>query len=98
MIIRFIYMLAALTAFAVAGAAQASCYADYKAKRDNPLRLHYGVIEISDAACNDTALAQAEIKKRIAADKWRLLNVMSVFGAEGLDNRKESAGQFFLRF
>jgi len=91
-------MLAALTAFAAAGTAQASCYADYKAKRDNPLRLHYGVIEISDAACNDAALAKAEIEKSIAADKWRLLNVMSVFGAEGLENRKESAGQFFLRF
>jgi len=91
-------MLAVLTAFATAGSAQAACYADYKAKRDNPLRLHYGVMEIPGAACDDAALARVEIEKRLAAEKWRLLNVMSVFGADGLENRKESAGQFFLRF
>ncbi|HGG65793.1 MAG TPA: hypothetical protein ENK34_14610, partial [Rhodobacteraceae bacterium] len=27
-------------------AADAACYADYKAKRDNPLKLHYGVVEL----------------------------------------------------
>ena len=30
-----------------ASAAQAACYADYKAKQDNPLRLHYGVSDMA---------------------------------------------------
>jgi hypothetical protein len=89
---------AALIAVSLAGSAQAACYADYKAKRDNPLRLHYGVIELPDSVCGKKKNARQEIAKRIAADNWKLLNVLSFFGAEGLENRKESAGEFFLRY
>ena len=39
------YGLAALVALAGLPAA-ADCYADYKAKRDDPLQLHYGVIAL----------------------------------------------------
>lgn len=98
MIKRFIYMLAILTALATAGTAKAACYADYKAKRDNPLRLHYGIIELPDAICGDDARTKADIQTRLATAQWQLLNVLSVFGAEGLENRKVSAGEFFLRF
>lgn len=76
--------------------ATAACFADYKAKRDNPLRLHYGVVEVT-GACTVQA-ARAEIAQRIAQDGWQLLNVVSVFGPEGLAERKESAGTYFLRF
>lgn len=76
--------------------ATAACFADYKAKRDNPLRLHYGVIEVT-GTCTVQA-ARAEIAQRIATDGWQLLNVVSVFGPEGLAERKESAGTYFLRF
>ena len=34
---------------ALAGPAGAACYADYKARQTDPLRLHYGVIEIGRA-------------------------------------------------
>jgi len=76
--------------------ATAACFADYKAKRDNPLRLHYGVVEVT-GACTVQA-ARAEIAQRIARDGWQLLNVVSIFGPEGLAERKESAGIYFLRF
>ncbi len=75
--------------------AAANCYADYKAKQDNPLRLHYGVAQIS--ACN-RGTAQNELQGRLRAQGWTLLQVVSVFGPEGLDQRKESAGQYYLRF
>jgi hypothetical protein len=78
--------------------ASAECYADYKAKQDNPLRLSYGVIQLSDASCADKAAAKREIAGRIAAGGWQLLNLMSVFGPEGLAQRKDSAGEFFLRY
>lgn len=78
--------------------ASASCFADYKAKQDNPLRLHYGVIELPDATCGGRPAASGEIAKRIAKDGWQLLNVMSIFGQDGLAERKDSAGQFFLRY
>ena len=78
--------------------AAAECYADYKAKKDNPLRLHYGVVQLPNPACRDRNRAVALISKRIAVGGWQLLNVMSVFGPEGLDSRRNSAGQFFLKF
>lgn len=78
-------------------AARAECYADYKAKQDNPLRLHYGVADIPNGACSPGAAAQA-LAPRLAASGWKLLNVISVFGPEGLEERKASAGNFFRRF
>ncbi|WP_149140396.1 hypothetical protein [Gemmobacter caeruleus] len=88
-------ILAAAALVCLAGAAQAECYADYKAKRDNPLRLHYGVAQVS--ACNKKA-AKAELAPRLAAGGWKLLNVISTFGPEGLNERQSSAGDYFLRF
>lgn len=89
---------AAAFAVVLAAPAHATCYADYKAKQDNPLRLHYGVIELQDPACKRPKLAEREISSRIAVDSWTLLNVLTVFGPEGLAERKESAGQYFLRY
>lgn len=75
----------------------AACFADYKAKRDDPLQLHYGVIEIG-ADCDDAAAVESEARARIAGAGWELLNIVSTFDAAGLEQRRESAGEFFLRF
>lgn len=79
-----------------ASPAAAACFADYKAKKDDPLRLHYGVAQINGAC--DPAAARAELASRLAAEGWTLLNIVSVFGDEGLNQRKNSAGSNFLRF
>ena len=87
--------LAAVMMAGLAMPASAECYADYKAKQDDPLRLHYGVAQVS--AC-DTGGAEAELEPRLASDGWTLLMVLSTFGPEGLDERKDSAGAYFLRY
>jgi hypothetical protein len=79
-------------------AAQAACYADYKAKQDSPLRLHYGVIALSEGACARPALATRETRERLEGSGWTLLNVLSTFDASGLEERKANAGPYFLRF
>ena len=71
------------------------CFADYKAKQDAPLRLHYGVSKITDCTA---AGARAELTPRLKAQGWTLLTVLSVFGPSGLAERKPSAGQNFLRY
>ena len=88
----------ALVMIGAAASARAECYADYKAKQDNPLRLHYGVIELPDAACAAPDAARPAIAARIADDGWTLLTVMAVFGADGLKERKNSAGPYYLRY
>ena len=90
-------LIAALLALTLAGPAAAQCFADYKAKKDNPLQLHYGVAQVSDSNCSARG-ATGELQPRLAADGWTLLNVLSTFGPEGLDERKANAGAWFLRY
>jgi hypothetical protein len=89
-------LLLSLLLTLLAGTAGAACYADYKAKKDDPLRLQYGVAEIT-GECAPTAAA-AELAPRLAADGWELLEVIGTFDEAGLQERRESAGQFFLRY
>ena len=89
---------AAAIAVLLTAPAHATCYADYKAKQDNPLRLHYGVVELQDPACTRPGMAEQQIGERIAVEGWILLNLLTLFGPEGLAERKESAGPYFLRY
>ena len=79
-----------------AGAAQANCYADYKAKQDDPLQLQYGVAQVYGDCSVDGAWA--ELDPRLLASGWQLLEVISVFDDAGLDERRDSAGDNFLRY
>ncbi|NRA99748.1 MAG: hypothetical protein HRU32_08005 [Rhodobacteraceae bacterium] len=81
-----------------AGMAQAACYGDYKAKRDDPLQLHYGVLQLSDGACRDASRAEAEARARVQAAGWQFLTLVSTFDDSGLAQRKDSAAEFYLRF
>lgn len=82
-----------------AGTAQAACFVDYKAKKDNPLRLHYGVMQVGEAACNQGPRAAApDVARRLQAGGWTLLNVVSAFRDSGLNQRRDSAAEYFLRF
>lgn len=90
-------ILAAALTLLLALPAGAECYADYKAKKDDPLQLHYGVAQVPDSAC-DPGAASGELAPRLAGAGWTLLNVLSTFGPEGLAERKASAGDYFLRY
>ena len=95
---HYIFSAALAALFLAGSAAQAACYADYKAKKDGPLQLHYGVIQLPDAVCAGSRSAASVIAPRLAKQGWTLLNVVSVFNDGGLAGRKARAGQYFLRF
>lgn len=82
----------------LAAPANAACYADYKAKRENPLKLHYGVVQVDISPCTMSDTVTSQVRKRLKASGWQLLQVQSVFDDGGLGKRKKDAGQFFLRF
>ncbi len=90
--------MAFMLALGVSSQASAACYADYKAKKNQPLQLHYGVIQLPDNVCGSPGKISQTIQRRISVGGWRLLNVMSVFGPDGLNKRRASAGKFFLRY
>ena len=91
-------ILGAILATLLALPAAADCYVDYKAKQDGPLRFAYGVSQVSDAVCGKPRREKDELAPRLAADGWTLLKILSSFGPEGLNERKASAGDFFLRY
>lgn len=90
-------ILLSLAIIALAPAAQAACFADYKAKQDNPLRLQYGVAQIADTPCTKAA-AKRTLTLRLAAQGWTLLNVLGTFDETGLAERESNAGEHFLRY
>ena len=78
--------------------AHAECYVDYKASKSDPVGFAYGVSQVSDPACGKPRVAQDELAPRLASDGWTLLKILSSFGPEGLNERKSSAGDFYLRY
>lgn len=79
-----------------AGAAEADCYADYKAKQDNPFKLHYGVMQLPDGDCGTRA--QSVVAARLAQGGWTLLNLVSVSSGPPTAKQKADAGENFLRY
>jgi hypothetical protein len=93
---HLLLILAATGLVGLACPSHADCYADYKAKQNDPLRLHYGVAQINGTCSKKQA--KSELSGRLQSDGWVLLNVLSVFDSSGLDGKKADAGQFFLRY
>lgn len=90
-------LLAALALAVMAGPLHAACYADYRARMDNPLRLHYGIVQVPQNACSVGA-ATGVVSGRLASQGWTLVQVISVFDDSGLASRRADAGQYYLAF
>ncbi len=69
------YFLAALI-WALASAAAADCLVEYKAKRDDPLRLDYGMVAVSGDDCTAEGVREA-VRALLEERGWILLNVLS---------------------
>ena len=67
-----------LSALLTAGAANAACTVEYKAKRDNPLKLEFGTADLPDEACGSAQAAAAALAPRLAQKGWTLLSVVSI--------------------
>jgi hypothetical protein len=68
--VMFVLALSATTA-------SAACVAEYKAKRDNPLRLDYGTVTVSGNTCTASAVRNA-VSAQLASRGWTLLSILSV--------------------
>ena len=77
--------------------AQAECYADYKAKQENPLKLHYGIMKFDSVECT-ASIVQKKVALRLLPHGWTLLNLLTVSRKLPTTQRKENAGENFLRY
>jgi hypothetical protein len=92
-----LFTYAAALLLALATQASAQCYADYKAKQDNPLRLQYGLIELPASACGSIGAATGYARPVIEASGWTLLQIESILTEAQFDARKANAGAIHLR-
>lgn len=67
-----------LAAGLAAGAADAACQVQYKAKRDNPLKLDFGTASLPDSACASKDAAAAALAPQLAAKGWTLLAIVAI--------------------
>jgi hypothetical protein len=95
---RMFKFVATLAVFLAAGPVSAACYADYKAKKENPLKLHYGVMQLDAGPCQMSKAIANKVKNRLSHGGWTLLKVRSVFDERSLEAKKKDAGAYFLRF
>lgn len=90
-------MMSAALLLALATQASAQCYADYKAKQDNPLKLQYGLIELPRSACGSVRAATGYAAPVIARSGWTLLQIESILTKAQFDARRANAGAIHLR-
>ena len=73
----------------------AACYTDYKAKKDQPLRLHYGVMKLYESDCKEESQRDTDnrvsIRLRIAG--WQLLGVLATFDDNDFIKSKKNGYQ-----
>ena len=89
-------VLALLGALTLATPATAACFVEYKAKQDDPLRLHYGILEISTTSCPGNA--QALAAARLQNGGWTLLTVLGLSTDTPSAQQRANAGENYLRF
>ncbi|WP_121629273.1 hypothetical protein [Tropicibacter alexandrii] len=95
---KLIALTALVLSLALPSVAAAECFVGYKAKQDNPLRLHYGVLSLQASTCPGTAQAAKIAAGRLAAGGWTLLNVISLSTDNPTPDMEANAGEFYLRF
>ncbi len=91
------FILSALFTLTLGASAQAQCFADYKAKQDNPLRLQYGIVELPATACGSVTAARAYAAPVIARSGWTLLQIESIFERSQFRARSANAGAIHRR-
>ena len=90
------YTCTTLAALCISTGAHAACYIDYKAKKlGDGLRLHYGVMQLSDAECSSP---KRSVNARLSSNGWTLLRMIGTVAPTDLSNKKADAGEFYLRY
>jgi hypothetical protein len=85
-------LIALVLGLSLASQASAQCYADFKAKKDNPLRLQYGIVELPASACDSRQAASSYAAPIIAGSGWTLLQIESIFDETEFQRRSANAG------
>ena len=75
-----------------------TCFVHYKAKQDDPLKLHYGVMNVTSDDCSALTDITATTAARLSPAGWTLLNVVKADTMTPSAEEISNAGDFYLRF
>lgn len=84
--------------FALAEPAHADCYVEYKAKKDSPLRLHYGIMRLKNGSCPSKSAGASAAKERLARGGWTFLNVVGMSESKPSAKKRSNAGANYLKY
>ncbi len=73
-----------------------NCFILYKAKKDNPLRLHVGIMEI-ERQCVDTDI-EVLSQQRLKPDGWSLLQIVNRLQKIDTKKLESDLGEYFLKY
>ena len=72
------------------------CFVLYKAKKDNPLKLHLGLIQIN-GQCSDHDV-EGITSKRLSSTGWKLLQIVTASGNIDTKKMESDVGDYFLKY
>jgi hypothetical protein len=72
------------------------CFVLYKAKKDNPLKLHLGLIQIN-GQCSDHDV-ESITNKRLSSTGWKLLQIVTASGNIDTKKMESDLGDYFLKY
>lgn len=85
-------VIIALSLGVLALPADAACRVEYKAKRDNPLKLAFSTANLPDDACGSKQAAAAALAPILAQDGWTLLSIVSILGGKSKGQGNDGGG------
>ena len=72
------------------------CFVLYKAKKDNPLKLHLGLIQINSQCSNHDI--EGITSKRLSSTGWKLLQIVKVSSNVDTKKMESDLGDYFLKY
>lgn len=90
---RFLTAALLVVSLAFPSAAAADCYVHYKAKRQTPYGLHYGIVQLSGCPSSPAGT----VMSRIASGGWELLGIVKVTTSPPTSSERRSAGSHYYR-
>ncbi|GAB1377963.1 hypothetical protein [Pararhodobacter sp.] len=77
--------------------AQAACFAEYRASRQNPVQLAYGVAQIPGNSCSAQAASQY-LQSRLSSSGWTLQNIVSTVTSNSAPANSGYTGGHYLSY
>lgn len=72
------------------------CFYEYKAKQDDPLRLHVGILQTNHKCGANQAMA--ELRQRLDAGGWKLIQVVTSFEERPSNEQLQKYGHFIFKY